>query len=143
MKETHISYATAKALKEFLGDKAPEPMAQEYFIGHHKDEAMTWADCDNWHNNQMHGHNEKEIAVPAYQLHDLLSKEFCEAMVESGATFFIQWIADGHKKGRYKKLKANMPIEDAGWLAKELFHAYYFNGGLPAVEAELMRMMGK
>ncbi len=62
---THISYETAKRLKEFLGDKAPEPMVRGWYLPKSHDITELRAPCFNH--------------PPAYQLHDLLSRSFQEA----------------------------------------------------------------
>lgn len=99
---THISYKTAKALKEFLVDKAPGPMGGSWYR-----ESGVLSPMYSVH---------IEI-YPAYQLHDILSKQFCEAM----------------------DAKCRHGYEDLGTMLFELNYAH----GLPAVEAELMRMMDK
>ena len=102
--QTHISCKTAKALKVFLQDSAPEPMGGEW----HRESGII---------SPFYG--EYEI-YPAYQLHDLLSKPFCEAMAKKG----IQY--------------STTPFG----VAVGIMDAYY-KGGIPAVEGELMRMMGE
>lgn len=108
---THISYKTAKALKEFLGDKAPEPMD------------TTLAYCDGCmelivSNIPVCPHCASFGGYPAYQLHDLLSKPFCEAM---SLKIYGKNIWD---------LKVFRELSNR-----------YFSGGLPAVEKELLKMM--
>lgn len=104
---THISYECAKKLKDFLGDSAPEPIKGErYGI------------------ERSHPYISFDVVlhkIPAYQLHDLLSPAFCEAMV--------------------LKLKSdypgyNVPMELQGELSIE-----YWGGGLPAVEKSLEQMI--
>lgn len=69
--QTHVSYEVSKKLKEFMGDSAPEPMDRYpmYISGFGSrvttDKAGNYTDMEKY---------------PAYQLHDLLSKPFCEAM---------------------------------------------------------------
>lgn len=104
MSQVNISYKTAKALKEFLGESAPEPMDKYwYYEGESGNIYMT----------------RSELVVgktPAYQLHDLLSKTFCEAFSDM--------------------------TEDMGvWEVSESLNMEYFNGGLPAVEKALTEMM--
>ena len=110
--KTHISPDLAKKLKKFLGDSAPEPIDPEYACGYSEGEYM----CPWPH----------DIALfPAYQLHDLLSKEFCEVMAD---------ITDKAASEINRKRCAREIIRN------EIVIAYY-NGGLSAVEKELLRMM--
>ena len=59
---THISYKTAKMLKEFMGESAPEPIDGIY---------IKVGVCSNG------------PSYPRYALHDLLSKPFCEAFAKA------------------------------------------------------------
>lgn len=106
---THISYETAKRLKEFLGESAPDPM-------------MGIMDENSWYGENEMGficisekleHND----IPAYQLHDLLSKPFAETMFPK-----LGWL-------------------EARDVTTELFWAWE-DGGLPAVEKALNEMIG-
>lgn len=106
MTQTHTSYELSKRLKEFMGDSAPEPMAGEIYV-------IRWARPIIEPAEKFP--NEKGV-LPAYQLHDLLSPAFCEAMAIKCKIF-------GPK-----------------WCASELGYAYY-NGGLSDVEKVLMDMM--
>lgn len=123
---THISYKVSRALKELLGDSAPEPMGKEWYwwyengvkSGPNKGKKVRGPKSYKYVEGDDDG--ELYVCLPAYQLHDLLSKPFCEAMA--------------------KKAK------DGVFTAEEqsrLLWAFYYDGGLPAVEAELMLMMGK
>lgn len=98
--KTRINYETARKLKEFCPG-LPEPM--EYLVYAKSDtvDRICVYDCGD--------------GVFAYQLHDLLSKPFCEAMA----------IKTGRQSG-YVNWKLSRT---------------YLSGGLPAVEAELMKMM--
>ena len=117
MNETHISYKFAKALKEFLGVSAPEPMAKEYYYyAPIAKDYVTYSPAE--------GPEDDEPA--AYQLHDLLSKPFCEAFVKVGKVKF------GFDEDEVTDFIAD-------W-STEIGYAYW-NGGLPAVETELMKMM--
>ncbi len=109
---THISYETAKRLKEFLGDKAPEPMVRGWYLPKSHDITELRAPCFN--------------QPPAYQLHDLLSKPFCEAVVKAGK----------EKQGIDTEL-VETTLSD--W--PEVIARIYFDGGLPAVEKALIEMM--
>lgn len=104
---THISYKTAKALKEFLADSAPEPMDRKYFL----------IGAGSANPKPMKVFEPEKSLTPAYQLHDLLSKPFCEAMANK-------------LKGVWTSL----------WVADKIA-GVYFDSGLPAVEAELIRLM--
>ena len=64
---------------------------------------------------------------PCYYLHDLLSKPFCEAFVTAGKL----------KQGISEDL-AETTLQD--W--PEVIGKIYFDDGLPAVEACLMKMIG-
>ena len=103
---THITYATAKRLKEFCPE-LPDPIVEEWYTF-----------SGGRVNNPFRG------KPPAYQLHDLLGRDFCEKMalkIEPLATKGVVGFLIMH-------------------IAAKIFGAY-FNGGLPAVEAELCRMM--
>lgn len=113
---THITYETAERLKEFLGKDAPEPM-----------ELMWW---DEFENISFFQEIEK---YPAYQLHDLLSKPFCEAMANR-----IPEIIVSDPMGTDEKINlGKMSWEDVS------FEIYAGNkkGGLTAVEEALEEMM--
>lgn len=110
---THISYEVSKRLKEFLGEGAPEPMGNEiYDIGTHQIEG---ADVSP---NRTH--------FPAYQLHDLLSKPFCEAFAGKNPKHELF-------EGTSKR---DMPCH-----VSVVINERYFEGGLLAVERALMEMM--
>lgn len=111
----HISYKISKNLKEFLGDNAPVPL----------NNSVRWMDTQFLKKsspyllrdgNSKNGYN-------AYQLHDLLSKPFCEAMTGKGLG------------------KRHFPFMSWYGVSKELY-LKYIEGGMPAVESELERMMG-
>jgi len=125
MNQTHTSYKLSKALKEFLGDSAPEPMGLRVWAkvksGPAKGDVLLI--------DYMPGVVGIE-QFPAYQLHDLLSKPFCEAMANARAK--IVFIGKGMGK-KFNKRTAEI-------IAHDLLNRYY-DGGLPAVEAELFRMM--
>jgi hypothetical protein len=91
---THITYATAKLLKEFLGISCPCPL-----------------DDNDWYGRDVEG----EAQYPSFQLHDLLSKPFFEAM------------------------EAKLGVKYNGELS--MLGCRYFDGGLPAVESALVEMM--
>ena len=116
-KVTHISYQTAKALKEFC-PKLPEPMDKAY-----------WSNDGNalLRTAPFSYDTKLGMGYPAFQLHDLLSKPFCEAFVKSGRIKF------GFDEDEVTDLIAD-------W-STEIAYAYW-NGGLPAVEACLMEMIG-
>ncbi len=107
MTRTHTSYEVSKRLKEFLGESAPEPM----------DKGL---DSRSWYspNHACPCRYQEPGGFPIYQLHDLLSRPFCEVM-------------------SLKIYGTNM------WDLKVFrqLSNLYFSGGLPAVEAELMKMM--
>lgn len=112
---THISYETAKKLKEFLGVSAPEPIA----------ELKWWRRPIKWTGkaelSEFTNCVEFFDAAPAYQLHDLLGKPFCDAFcVKTGES---DWDGIG-VYGLCHKLADQ-----------------YLNGGLPAVEKALEEMM--
>lgn len=104
---THITYKTAKMLKEFLGESAPRPMMCEYWV---KDGGKIMRDI----------FNVAPVGSPAYQLHDLLSKPFCEAMG--------------------KKMKWDS-LEEAMYVVNQNINNCFYKGGLPAVEKVLIEMM--
>lgn len=105
MNETHTSYEVSKRLKEFLGESAPKPMSQSY--------------------SYDKGGHKTYPKYTRYQLHDLLSKPFCEAFRDK------VFLSDSV---RFKDL----------WTSREMgqiLAMHYFDGGLPAVEKALMKMM--
>ena len=107
MSETHISYEVSKRLKEFLGDSAPEPICKCVWIcGRTTPVYPPYAFVTG------------EALYPAYQLHDLLSKPFCEAMA---------------------KALSKTPDFNT-WVFGNISEAYWY-GGLPAVERTLTEMM--
>jgi len=116
VKQTHITYATAKALKEFCPE-LPEPMEDKYNYQYGKSGKL--GDLD------LMGEGSKALTkIYGYKLHDLLSREFCEKMalkIEPLVTKGVDGFLITH-------------------IATKIFGSY-FNDGLPAVEAELMRMM--
>ena len=101
---THISYETARKLKDFLKESAPEPMDIMYV-------SRTYQPFASYY---------------AYQLHDLLSKPFCEAFVKAGKVKF------GFDEDEVTDFIAD-------W-STEIAYAFW-NGGLPAVEKTLCEMM--
>ena len=111
MTQTHISYKLSKALKEFLGKDAPEPMddLDYYTVAFDTPEHEKFGD-----------------KIPCYALHDLLSKPFCEAFVKVGKVKF-----------GFDEDEVTDYIAD--W-STEMSYAYW-NGGLSAVEVELFKMM--
>ena len=82
---TRISYETARKLKEFLGESAPEPMDDKYFIAHSSGKIEN---CNGKLFTPIHG----EQYFPRYSLHDLLSKPFCEALENIGVRLFSHTI---------------------------------------------------
>jgi len=117
---THITYKTAKALKDFLKESAPEPMAGEKYVfrPHFKNPLISTGAVDE---------NEWRKSTPAYQLHDLLSKPFCKAMAK--------------KIKRPKISKDEYYVSPWDIAIRDMIVDKYYQGGLPAVEAELMKMM--
>lgn len=111
---THISYKCARRLKEFCPE-LPEPMADN--TGH----GRWWYERDN--PNLYVFKDDGHISYPAYQLHDILSKAFCEAFVKNLSD--KEW-----------PVTKDCP-EQISKMAREV----YYVGGLPAVEAELLKMM--
>ena len=103
MTKTYTSYEFSKKLKAFLGERAPEPISNDYY---HHELGKSIAKKSSVHN------------IPAYQLHDLLSKPFCEAM------------------DKKCERKPDFSISTAEFILWE-----YYNGGLPAVEKALIEMM--
>ena len=115
---THISYETAKKLKEFLGESAPEPMFNKW-----------WA---KFRAGGLDGHilvekddDRNPGEVPAYMLHDLLSNPFCEAMEKK------------HPHARY----FDGECEDLPWEINLCLNEAYYNGGFASVEKALCEMM--
>ena len=84
---THTSFEVSKRLKEFMGESAPEPMGGMYVALRAEliNKKMTdFAEyCKKWYFVTA-----GVTGCPAYQLHDLLSRPFCEAFVKVGAKKF-------------------------------------------------------
>ena len=116
--QTYTCYAVSKALKEFLGESAPKPI-KDYLGAIH----LYDPECES--DGILQGVSVGDDDYPAYQLHDLLAKPFCEAMGKK------DW--DVRFYGA-----AILGVEIRTKLSEK-----YYSGGLPAVEKELMRMMGK
>ena len=111
---THIRYEVAKRLKEFLGESCPMPMCYEYYKPKGVGVYCTHIPRD-W----------KE--PPAFLLHDLLSRPFCEAFRKK------VFLSDSVK---FKDLWTNREMV-------QILGIHYFDGGLPAVERALLEMMDK
>ena len=117
---THITYATAKALKEFCPE-LPEAM-EDHPLAYYGKDLLHYVPAEK--ETEMH----KQIFSGfAYQLHDILSREFCEAFGKVCV----------RKTATYEEELYEMWWEDYS----VRLHGKYMDGGLPAVEAELMRMM--
>lgn len=112
--KTHISYETAKMLKEFMGESAPEPTDTAYWVTHQYTRDIFMA----YKNDGA----QVDYIAPAYQLHDLLSKPFCFAMAD---------------KMEGENSEMINPYRDV----HEVLSESYFVGGLPAVEKALVEMM--
>ena len=112
----HTSYELSKALKEFLGDSAPEPMENAYYV----------SDGSIWENLSKELITEKAVC-PAYTLEDILSKPFCEAIIDSISDY--DW-CDKVQRGVHQ---SNLGID---------FAIKYYDGGFPAVELALKRLIG-
>lgn len=122
MNETHISYKCAKALKEFMGENAPEPM-EDNPLAYYGEDLMHYVPAEK--ETEMH----RQIFNGfAYQLHDLLSKEFCEAI---GPAIFNK---------DFLKMKEIEREAFGVYMSKKIW-SWWYDGGLPAVEAELFKMM--
>ena len=113
---THTSYAVSKRLKEFMGEGVLEPMKPKYWS---KGPYGLPGTLSKFQSCNMD-------SFPAYQLHDLLSRPFCEAFVKVGA-----------KKFGFDEDEITDFVAD--W-STDMAYAYW-NGGLEAVEAALMKMM--
>ena len=77
---THTTYATSKAIKEFLGKEAPVPLRPRYFRKN--------GSYSKYDNNNMDG-------IPSYELHDLLSRPFCTAVAWRRSKKNHDWHANG------------------------------------------------
>jgi hypothetical protein len=81
--KVHTSYEVSKRLKEFMGEGAPEAMDHvRWIVPLNGSKPYTFPARDN----VIMAHDVQR--VPAYQLHDLLSRPFCEAFVKVGAKKF-------------------------------------------------------
>ena len=112
---THISYKTSKALKEFCPE-LPEPMDGSYQGIHCVFTKFQHEKTDIIKRFRL---------VPAYQLHDLLSRPFCEALASTLYKRYGQEHVTASAEGHFQ----NLAME-------------WWSGGLPAVEACLMKMIG-
>lgn len=119
MSEIHISYEVSKRLKEFLGESAPTPMVGFYWRPEDTDDIEIISFIN------FNGEKTKDF-YPAYQLHDLLSKPFTDAIFK--------------KIGVVEMTDTDMGIEDDYDVFLKISYSYY-EGGLPAVERALMEMM--
>lgn len=73
---TYITYKTASALKDFIGDITPEPMDAKIYFANFEGEIMV--------GNSGIVHKSFHLA-PAFRLEDVLSRQFCEAFaLETG-----------------------------------------------------------
>ena len=115
MTQTHIGYQTAKALKEFCPE-LPEPMDKHTSCWYQTGDKTKLYARITFKNDPS--------PIFAFQLHDLLSKPFCHAIMS--------------KTKKYRLYDSDVVAAQMG---SELFQAYY-TGGLPAVEACLMKMIG-
>jgi len=114
MTQIHTCYTTSIALKKFLHNSCPEPLDKCYWINEHGDIRSVYKEeVQEWY-------------IPIFCLHDLLSKPFCEAFVKVGA-----------KKFGFDEDEITDFVAD--W-STDMAYAYW-NGGLEAVEAALMKMM--
>jgi hypothetical protein len=118
MTQIHTCYEVSKRLKEFLGKDAPEPITPIWWDAHPPAVQRVigpavdgYADNSNWR-DLMREHN----MPPAYQLHDLLSKPFFEAM-----------------ENRMGNKDQNGSLS--------MLACHYFDGGMEAVEKALCEMM--
>ena len=109
---THISYKTSKALKEFCPE-LPEPMGDTWY----RNDGVL---CDSWIDR-------RDIRFPAYQLHDLLSRPFCEALSK--------------KNPKHNFFEGDEPCDIPYDISIVLMERYH-DSGLPSVEACLMEMIG-
>jgi len=109
MTQIHTSYEVSARIKEFLGESAPEPLSEQWYTS-----------LGTIVNNGL------RLKPPAYQLHDLLSKLFTEAMFK--------------KVGVVEMTDTDLGIEDDYDVFLKISYAYY-EGGLPVVERVLMEMM--
>ena len=108
-----ITYATSKALTKFLGDSAPEPMSNDWWCCFH----------ENGYTPNLY--KDEKSNIPAYQLHDLLSRPFLQAFTAK-------------RKDMQNSAIILWPEVTGGYLCKQ-----YYDGGMEAVEKCLIQMMGK
>ena len=105
-----FSYEVCKRLRKFFGKDVPAPIDNELWcyvpprISSTDDAAKS-----------MKNH---PYLSPVYKLHDVLSKEFCEAFCK----------------------RSHRPQSSVGYIGIKIMYAYQ-EGGYPAVEEELIRMM--
>ena len=116
---THTSYEVSKRLKEFMGEGAPEAMDHvRWIVPLNGSKPYTFPARDN----VIMAHDVQR--VPAYQLHDLLSRPFCEAFLDA-----------------LEKKTGYCPVDGNDDLAIDIIARKYFFYGLPAVERALIEMM--
>jgi len=116
---TYISYEVSKRLKEFLGESAPCPADNLFYCPTEFDKpGKAPAIIEEF--EILDGYE----GFPAYQLHDLLSKPFCEALAKRLPNSPIRY---------FNLFKART--------SSEILSENYYSGGLSAVEKELMKMI--
>lgn len=120
---THTNYELSKKLKAFMGEDAP------CLLGG----VITVYDRNGSKQQIYVGQMVKEDTL-AYTLEDILSKAFCEAMAKRAHPHQFHSVFPGGAEA------VEVPM---GHL--ECFVAFsraYYSGGHPALERELIRMMG-
>ena len=115
---THTSYEVSKKLKEFLGDSAPLPIAETYWRDSDPDFPVAIISGRNIYGRTGNDYGD----IPAYQLHDLLSKPFTEAISKV--------LYPGEVMDKYDEME----------FAHTFLNAYW-DGGMFAVEKALLEMM--
>jgi len=135
MTQIHTCYEVSKRLKEFLGESAPEPMGKMYWNTDGPTRGMGAGQGTPICFGALGFKNGDKYTYPAYCLHDLLSKPFCEAMAHNDAKIEgpINYGEDEHSTCD--------PSESHSYgVAIDIFNAYY-GGGMEAVEKALLALM--
>ena len=125
MTQIHTCYEVSKRLKEFLGESAPEPMGKMYWNTDGPTRGMGAGQGTPICFGALGFKNGDKYTYPAYCLHDLLSKPFCEAFIRERFARRLNYEAAAWELSGYLERMINE----------------YYNGGLPAVEKALLEMM--
>ncbi|MGD9642815.1 MAG: hypothetical protein AB7V08_08755 [Elusimicrobiales bacterium] len=102
MNELYVNYKVCKKIKDILGSDAPLPLDLKFFA---TDKILFTCAVTSL----------KSYDIPAYQLHDILSKKFCEALAnlfESGvfcnSTYIAVCLLDAYQTEGFNSLETEL-----------------------------------